>query len=119
MKEIDIFIRADDLSKVTDILQRHKVGITFFEINGTGRTPREAPEIVHSYMTGRTTIPEFVKRIEVKSIVPDSSAKQIVDELLNIFSPASEPYGVIFIKDVSDAYELGTKLRGDDVLSSK
>ena len=70
-------------------------------------------------MTGRTTIPEFVKRIEVKSIVPDSSAKQIVDELLNIFSPASEPYGVIFIKDVSDAYELGTKLRDDDVLSSK
>jgi nitrogen regulatory protein P-II 1 len=70
-------------------------------------------------MTGRTTIPEIVKRIEVKSSVPDSSAKQIVDELLNSFSLASEPYGVIFVKNVSDAYELGTKLRGNDVLSSK
>ena len=33
---------------MTDILQRLNVGIAFFEINGTGSTPRELPEIVHS-----------------------------------------------------------------------
>ena len=32
-------------SKVTDILQKHKAGITFFEIQGTGRTPKVTQEI--------------------------------------------------------------------------
>ncbi|HEX2169328.1 MAG TPA: P-II family nitrogen regulator [Nitrososphaera sp.] len=114
-----IFIRAEDLPKVTEILQKHKVGITFFEIHGTGRTPRAAREVVQSYMTGRSSVPEFVKRYEVKSIVPESSKEEIVDDLLNSFSPSSEPYGVVFIKDVSDAYELGTKLRGNQVLALK
>ncbi len=119
MKEIDIFVRSEDLSKVTSILLKHKAGITFFEIDGTGRTPREAPEIIHSYMTGKTTVPEFVRRTKVETIVPDSSAKQIADDILNSFSAASEPYGVLFIKDVHNAYELGTKLSGDDVLTPK
>ena len=119
MKEISIFIRSEDLSKVTNVLLRHKLGMTFFEIFGTGRTPRASPEIIDSYVTGRTNIPKFIKRTEVKTILPDSSLKQITDEILGSFGEASEPYGVMFIKDVSNAYELGTKITGDDVLSSK
>jgi nitrogen regulatory protein PII len=59
MKQVDIFIRTDDLTRVTNILQKNGVGgITFYEINGAGRTKREAvPEMVRSYMTGRTTTP--------------------------------------------------------------
>ena len=49
MKEINVYIRPNDLSKVTDILQKHKLGITFFDIQGTGRTPRSTSEIIHSY----------------------------------------------------------------------
>ncbi|HSF51464.1 MAG TPA: P-II family nitrogen regulator [Nitrososphaeraceae archaeon] len=119
MKEIDIYIRSDDLSKVTDILQKYKVGMTFFDIFGTGRTPRAAQKIVDVYMTGKTNIPKFVKRTNVKTIVPDASAKQIVDDLLNSFGSAVEPYGLMFIKDVSDAYEIGSKLSGDAVLTLK
>jgi nitrogen regulatory protein P-II 1 len=119
MKEINLFIRSEDLSKVTNIFTKHKVGMTFFDINGTGRTPRGAPEVIHSYSTGRSTIPKFVQRIEVKSVVPDSSAKQIVDELLTSFDATSEPYGVMFIKDISTAYELGSSVIGDEVLSSR
>ena len=44
MKELNIFIKENDSSKVTDILQKHKAGITFFEIQGTGRTPRVTQE---------------------------------------------------------------------------
>jgi|SRR5215203_5971655 len=119
MKEISMFIRSEDLSKVTDILLKNKVGMTFFEISGTGRTPRQAPEIVDTYMTGRTTIPKFIKRIEVKTIVPDSSTQNIIDEILNNFGSSSEPYGVLFVKEVSNAYELGTKITGDNVVSTK
>lgn len=104
---------------MTDILQGHKAGITFFDIDDTGNTLSPTQEIVRSYATGRTTIPEFVTRTRVMAIVPDSSAKRIADELLNSFGEGSEPYNVLFVKDVSNAYQLGTRLSGDDVLSSK
>jgi nitrogen regulatory protein P-II 1 len=119
MKEINIFVRSDDLSKVTDVLQKHNAGITFFNIQGTGRTPRSTTEIIHSYQTGRTVVPKFVGRIMVVSIVSDSIAKLILEEIKNSFELQTEPYGVIFVKDVSDAFELGTNLIGDDVLISK
>ena len=119
MKEINVYIRPNDLSKVTDILQKHKLGITFFDIQGTGRTPRFTSEVIHSYQTGRTTIPKFIGRVLVISIVSDSIVNQIIEELMRSFDMQEEPYGVLFVKDVTNAYELGTKLEGDEVLVSK
>jgi nitrogen regulatory protein PII len=70
---------------------------------------REAvPEIVRSCMTGRMITPEYVKRTKVEAVVPDSTVKIIVDMLNDISS--SEAHGMIFVKDVSDAYEIGTKV---------
>jgi nitrogen regulatory protein P-II 1 len=122
MKEISIFIRKDDLTQVTEILRKHNVGgISFYDISGAGRAKREAvPEMVRSYMTGRTITPDYAKRTKVETIVSDSAMNQIVDDLLNNLSHGkAEAHGVIFIKDVSDAYEIGTKQRGEAVLSSK
>jgi nitrogen regulatory protein P-II 1 len=122
MKEISIFIRTGDLVQVTEILRKHNVGgISFYDINGAGRTKREAvPEMVRSYMTGRTITPDYVKRTKVETIVSDSVMNQIVDDILNSLNPGKEEaHGMIFIKDVSDAYEIGTKQRGEAVLSSK
>ncbi|MDF0680839.1 MAG: P-II family nitrogen regulator [Candidatus Nitrosocosmicus sp.] len=119
MKEINVYIRPNDLSKVTDILQKHKLGITFFDIQGTGRTPRSTSEIIHSYQTGRTTVPKFIGRVLVISIVSDSIVNQIIEEIMHSFDKQDEPYGVLFVKDVTNAYELGTELKGDGVLVSK
>ena len=55
---------------------KHKVGMTFFDINGTGKTSRDTFEIIYSYSPGRATIPKFVQRIEAKSVVPDSFCKE-------------------------------------------
>ncbi len=124
MKEISIVVRTDDLEQVTEILRKHNVGgITFYEINGAGRMKREAlPEIVHSYMTGRKITPDYVKRTKVETIVHDSNMNQIVDDISDSLSQHTgkdEAHGMIFVKNVSDAYEIGTKLRGEAVLSSK
>ncbi|MGB7632399.1 MAG: hypothetical protein WBL68_01620 [Nitrososphaeraceae archaeon] len=75
--------------------------------------------MVHSYRTGRTTVSEFVTRLLVMTVVPDSSAKKIVGELIDCSGDAPEPYGVHFVKDVTDAYQLGTKLVGDEILTPK
>jgi nitrogen regulatory protein P-II 1 len=120
MKQIDIFIRTDNLSQVTDILQKNGVGgITFYEIRGAGRMKREAvPEMVRTHMTGRTITPEYVKRTKVEVVVPDSAVKMIVDAL-NDISSGKEAHGMIFVKDVSDAFEIGTKVGGEAALSVK
>jgi nitrogen regulatory protein PII len=36
----------------------------------------------------------------------------IVDDLINNFNPKTRTNGMIFVKDVSGAYEIGTKQRG-------
>ena len=42
--------------------------------------------------------------------------KIIVDEL-NDITKGKEAHGMIFVKDVSDAYEIGTKVSGEAALS--
>jgi nitrogen regulatory protein PII len=49
------------------------------------------------YMTGKMVTPEFVKGTKVEVIVPDSSADQIVEDVLNNLGTA---HGMIFVKDV-------------------
>jgi len=121
MKEIDIFVISDDLPKVTDILRKHTVGgIAFYEIDGRGRTKREeVPEVVRFYMTGRKFTPEFVKRTKVETFVTDSSAKEIVEDLITNLGSESDPRGMVFVKEVSNAYELGTKQSGETALTAK
>lgn len=63
MKEISIFVRAADLEQVTEILRKHNVGgMTFNDIYGA------VPEMADSYMTGRTIIPDYVKKTKVETI---------------------------------------------------
>jgi nitrogen regulatory protein P-II 1 len=122
VKEISIFIPTEDLEQVVEILKKHKVGgMTFYQINGAGRTKREAlPEMVRSYMTGRMVTPDYAKRIKVETIVSDSLVNQILDDISNSLGQhaRNEAHGMIFIKDVYDAYEIGTKQRGEAVLST-
>jgi nitrogen regulatory protein P-II 1 len=123
MKETSIFIPTHDLEQVTEVLRKLNVGgITFYEINGAGRTKRDAiPEMVRSYMTGRTVTPEYVKRTKVETVASDSAMNQIVDDISNTLSQyaGKEAHGMIFVKDVFDAYEIGTKQRGEVVRTSK
>jgi nitrogen regulatory protein P-II 1 len=123
VKEISILITTEDLALVTEILKKHNVGgMTFYEINGVGRTKRDAvPEMVRAYMTGRMITPDYVKRIKVETIVSDSLVNQILEDISNSLGQhaGNEAHGMIFIKDVYDAYEIGTKQRGETVLTSK
>ena len=123
MKEISILIPTEDLEQVAEILKKHKVGgMTFYDIDGAGRTKREAlPEMVRSYMTGRMITPDYAKRIKVETIVSDSLVNQILEDISNTLGQhaGNEAHGMIFIKDVYDAYEIGTKQRGEAVLTSK
>jgi nitrogen regulatory protein P-II 1 len=55
----------------------------------------------------------------VISIILDSIVSQIIEKMMRSFGMLEEPYGVIFVKVVTNAYELGIELKGDEVLVSK
>jgi nitrogen regulatory protein P-II 1 len=121
VKELVIYAITEDLSKVTDILHKHNVGgMVFYEVNGRGRAKREeVPEMVRSYMTGRKVTPKFVNRTKIETFVTDSAAKEIVDEIINSIGSEKDPRGMVFVKDVSSAYEIGTKQSGDVALTPR
>ena len=54
-----------------------------------------------------------------ETFVPDSSAKEIVDELISCFGSDAEPRGMVFVKEVSEAYEIGSKQSGEAILTVK
>jgi nitrogen regulatory protein P-II 1 len=125
MKEISVYINNDDLARVTEILRKHNVGgISFYEVHASGRRERDAvPEMVRNYMTGRMVTPDFIKRTKLETIVSDSVMNEIVDDISNSLgqhAAVDEARGMIFIKDVSDAIEIGgTKDRGEAALTRK
>ena len=119
MKEIDIVFPHERLKEVNDILYKHNVGgLSFFDIKGRGRVEHKAvAETTHGgYQTGRTYIPEFGTRTKLEVLVPDSLAKQIIDDLLGSLSTGSVADGKIFVKDVTEAYDIGSKESGDAAL---
>ena len=121
MKEITIFLREHELSKASEILLKHKVrGMAFYEVHGRGRTKRkEIPEMVRMYQTGRMVTPEHEKRTKIETIVPDSLAEQIVQDLVSNVGSESDPGGLVFVADVTHVHELGTKHSGESILTAE
>ncbi len=118
VKELNIFVIAQDLPKVTDILRKHKVaGVAISEIQGAGRIKRKEIRERDGWSV-RTVTPEYETRTKVETIVSDSSLKEIVDDLVSGLGSENEPRGMIFVKDVANAYEIGTKLSGDIAVMS-
>ena len=59
MKKLEIYITEENLSEVTEILQKHGVGgISLSEIKGRGLVPHEAvPESVRDVLDGQKGCP--------------------------------------------------------------
>jgi nitrogen regulatory protein PII len=115
MKKLDIYIPEDILSGVTEILHKHSVGgISLSDIKGRGKIPHEPiPETVHHYMTGKKIIPEYLTRLKVEVIVPETMTKPIIDDLFQL----KLTRGKVFVTDVSEAFDLVSKTSGEDALT--
>jgi nitrogen regulatory protein P-II 1 len=114
MKRLDIIIPHERLSEVNDILHKHKVGgITFYDIKGRGRAKQEPLAVGRGVMR---YVPEFGTRTKIEVLVKDSLAKEIIDDLLKKISTGSTSDGKIFVYDVAEAYDIGSKESGDSAL---
>jgi nitrogen regulatory protein P-II 1 len=121
MKQIIIYIDPERTSEILDILNEHNVGgVGFYDIMGAGPVERKPVyEMVRTYMTGKTIIPEHVKITKIETVVPDSLAQEIVDDILNRVQSEKDPQGIIFVKDVDNAYMIGTKQSGEDAIRKR
>ena len=88
MKELSIYLFIEAVPTATEILRKHGIGgLAYYEIHCAGRTKRhEIPEFVfqggRAYPTGRRIIPAFEKRAKIETFVPDSSAEEIINDLI-------------------------------------
>ena len=114
MKRLDIIIPHERLSEVNDILHKHKVGgITFYDIKGRGRAKQEPVAVGRGVMR---YVPEFGSRTKIEVLVKDSLSQQIIEDLLKKISTGSTSDGKIFVYDVVEAYDIGSKESNDSAL---
>ena len=114
MKRLDVIIPQERLAEVNDILHRHKVGgMTFYDIKGRGRAKREPVSVGRGVMR---YVPEFGFRTKIELLVSDALAPKIIKDLLKEISTGSASDGKIFVYDVVEAYDIGSKEEGDAAL---
>src|SRR5262245_51314333 len=117
VKELNIYIVKEDLSKVTEILRNFNVsGMSFDEVQGAGRMKRREIRERDGWSV-KTVTPDYESRTRVVTVVPDTLAEEIIDDVVNSIGSQNEPRGVIIVKDVSNVYEIGTKQSGDTILT--
>ena len=114
MKRLDIIIPHERLGEVNEILHSHKVGgMSFYDIKGRGRAKREPVAVGRGVMR---YVPEFGFRTKIEVLVSDSLAKPIIDNILKTISTGSASDGKIFVYDVAEAYDIGSKEKSDAAL---
>jgi nitrogen regulatory protein PII len=107
VKQVDLYIPRDNVPEVTGILRKHEVaGISMAEVRGKGKTPHEAvPEMVRMYWYGKKVTPDYVTKVHLTTVVPDSKVKPIIDDLLRL----KPMRGTVFVRDILEAYDLLSK----------
>lgn len=114
MKRLEIIIPHENLTDVNKILHKHKVGgMSFYDIKGRGRA-KYGPVPVGTGVLRYT--PEFGYRTKIEVLVTDNVAKRIVEDVLKTLGGGSSAIGKIFVYDVAEAYDIGTKEGGEAAL---
>ena len=116
MKELNIVIPHERLSDLNSILYKHEVGgINSVNVASRGHAKRQPIEVTtyEGYRTGVSSIPEFGSKTMVQVVVPDSIEKAVITDIMDKLSTGSAGDGKVFVKDVSEAYDIGSKVSGE------
>lgn len=114
LKRIDLIIPLERLRDLNDLLHEHNVGgLTFYDVKGRGRTRQEPVAVGRGVMR---YVPEFGSRLKVEVLVSKEKMKPLIDDILAKIGTGSLSDGKIFVYDVSEAYDIGSKESGDNAL---
>lgn len=114
MKRIEVIVPHERLRDLDDLMREHDVGgLTFYDIKGRGRTKQEPVAVGRGVMR---YVPEFGSRMKVEVLVSNNMVKPIIDDIFTKIGTGSVSDGKIFVYEVSEAYDIGSKELGDEAL---
>lgn len=112
MKLIKCIIQPYKLDEVKEALAGMKVqGMTVSEVKGFGRQKGHT----EVYRGAEYTV-DFVPKVEIEVVVPDSIVKQVLDTVVKIARSGKVGDGKIFVMNVEDAVRIRTGESGDTAL---
>ncbi len=112
MKLLKCIIQPYKLEEVKEALAAiHVQGMTITEVRGFGR-PKGHTEL---YRGAEYTV-DFVPKIEIEVVVPDSMARAVLDTLVKSARSGKVGDGKIFIMDVDQAVRIRTGESDDAAL---
>jgi nitrogen regulatory protein P-II 1 len=114
MKKIEAVVPAARLDKAFAALKELDLGgFTYYDSKGQGQIAR--PEI-HSGRGTSTYRPEFNVNSTIVIVTKDSVMDKVIEKILQSTSTGLAGEGKIFVSDVDEAVDIGTKKRGESSL---
>ena len=111
MKKIEAVVPSARLDKAFAALKELNLGgLTYYDSKGRGQIPR--PEIHSGRGTG-TYRPEFNVNATIVIVTTESMVNKVIDKILESTSTGLAGEGKIFVSDVDDVVDIGTKKRGE------
>ncbi len=114
MKKIEAVVPSARLDRTFSALKELNLGgITYYDSKGQGQIPR--PEMHSGRGTG-TFRPEFNVNATIVIVAKDAMVSKVVDKILESTSSGLAGEGKIFISDVDDALDIGSRQRGESAI---
>lgn len=107
MKKIEAIIPQSKMTDTFSALKELSIGgFTYYDSKGRGVNP---PAPMHAGRGTSLYTPEFNANLTLFTIVDDSLVEQVVSKILASTSTGLAGEGKIFVSDVDDIIDIGTK----------
>jgi nitrogen regulatory protein P-II 1 len=114
MKKIEAIVPHGRLDRTFEGLKQLGLGgLTYYESKGRGQAPRP---VVHGGRGTTSFTPEFNLNALLVLVVGDSIADKVVENIVSNTSTGLAGEGKIFVSDVGDAVDIGSKARGEPAI---
>jgi nitrogen regulatory protein P-II 1 len=114
LKKIEAVVPAARLESAFAALRELELGgFTYYDSKGRGQIPR--PEIHSGRGTG-TYRPEFNVNATIVVVTRDSMAGKVIEKVLESTSSGLAGEGKIFVSDIDDVIDIGSKQHGEGAL---
>ena len=114
MKRIEAIVASEKVLAVNEALKNAGVGgCTILDAKGRGKG--EKPVVETGRGTGRYTS-EFSVRADIVIAVEDSDVDKVIKTIVDTVSTGSAGDGKVFISQINEAVDIGTKKRGQTAI---
>jgi nitrogen regulatory protein P-II 1 len=114
MKKIEAVFPSARLREAFAALEKEEIGgLTYFESKGRGQAAR--PQLTSGRGTS-TYVPEFNANATMIVVVKDSLVDKVVNKMVEATGTGMAGEGKIFISDIDDAVDIGSKARGESAI---